>query len=147
MYQKDKAMPFEVNEDNLPIVRNYIEKKLRKEAFYVKKEKSDWLTAEREWDTLIEDVNLENQQKAALVNVWVHKHLMTKQINNLYNSMRKQRSRVSNKAEGKRYKQIEVAENVAWKLKKVADSSDKTQREIIESAINKMFDNLPVDNL
>ena len=111
-------MPFEVNEDNFPIVRNYIEKKLRKEAFYVKKEKSDWLTAEREWDTLIEDVNLENQQKAALVNVWVHQHLTTKQVNNLYNSMRKQRSRVSNKAEGKRYKQIEVAENVAWKLKR-----------------------------
>jgi macrodomain Ter protein organizer (MatP/YcbG family) len=140
-------MPFEVNEDNLPIVRNYIEKKLRKESFYVKKEKSDWLTAEREWNTLIEDVSLENQQKAALVNDWVHKHLMTKQINNLYNSMRKQRSRVSNKAEGKRYKQIEVAENVAWKLKKIADSSDKTQREIIENAINKLFDDLPVDDL
>lgn len=140
-------MPFEVNEDNLPIVRNYIEKKLRKESFYVKKEKSDWLTAEREWSALIEDVSLENQQKAALVNDWVHKHLMTKQINNLYNSMRKQRSRVSNKAEGKRYKQIEVAENVAWKLKKIADSSDKTQREVIEDAINKMFDNLPVEDL
>lgn len=140
-------MPFEVNEDNFPIVRNYIEKKLRKESFYVKKEKSDWLTAEREWNTLIEDVSLENQQKATLVNDWVHKHLMTQQINNLYNSMRKQRSRVSNKAEGKRYKQIEVAENVAWKLKKIADSSSKTQREIIEDAIHKMFDNLPVNDL
>ena len=45
--------------------------------------------------------------------------------------MRKQLSRVSNKAEGKRYKQIEVAENVAWKLKKIAHISDKTQREVI----------------
>ncbi len=147
MYQKDNAMPFKVNEDNLPIVRNYIEKKLRKESFYVKKEKSDWLTAEREWNTLIEDISLENQPKAVLVNDWVHNHLMTKQINNLYNSMRKQLSRVSNKAEGKRYKQIEVADNVAWKLKKIADSSGKTQREVIEDAINKMFDNLPVDDL
>ncbi len=147
MYQKVNTMPFEVNENNFPLVRNYIEKKLRKESFYVKKEKSDWLTAEREWNTLIEDVSFENQQKAALVNDWVHNHLMTKQINNLYNSMRKQLSRVSNKAEGKRYKQIEVAENVAWKLKKLADASDKTQRELVEDAINKMFDNLPVNDL
>lgn len=140
-------MSFEVNEDNLPIVRNYIEKKLRKESFYVKKEKSDWLTAELEWDALIKDVSLENQQKAALVNDWVHKHLMTKQLNNLYNSMRKQRSRISNKAEGKRYKQIEVAEDVAWKLKKLADASDKTQRELVEDTINKMFKNLPANDL
>ena len=140
-------MPFQVNEDNLPIVRNYIDKKLRKEPFYVKKEKSDWFTAECEWDALIKDVSLENQQKAALVNDWVHSHLMTKQINNLYNSVRKQRSRISNKANGKQYKQIEVAENVALKLKKLSDATDKTQREIIEGAINKMFDNLPVNDL